>query len=53
MSNSDVDMLDLVEKLENVLSLLDEGGHALAAIKVEEAINALQRADASEAENDE
>lgn len=42
MSNSNIDTLSLIEKLESVLSLLDKNGHPLAAIKVEEAINTLQ-----------
>ena len=45
MSNSKIDILNLVERLEGILARLDENGHAIAAIKVEEAINALQQAE--------
>jgi len=45
MSNSKIDMLGLVERLEEVLARLDENGHAIAAIKVEEAINVLRQAE--------
>ncbi|MEH6756192.1 MAG: hypothetical protein V7676_01625 [Parasphingorhabdus sp.] len=45
MNDSKIDMLSLVEKLENMLSILDDSGHPIAAIKVEEAINALKQAE--------
>ncbi|QTD55426.1 hypothetical protein [Parasphingorhabdus cellanae] len=43
MKTDKVDMQDLIENLEDILSKLDGSGHAIAAIKIEEAINALQR----------
>ena len=43
MSDSKIDILSLIEKLEYVLSILDDIGHPIAAIKVEEAINALRQ----------
>lgn len=45
MSNSKIDILALVERLEGILASLDKNGHSIAAIKVEEAINALQQAE--------
>ncbi len=45
MNNSKIDILALVERLEGILEILDENGHSIAAIKVEEAINALRRAE--------
>lgn len=46
MSDSTIDILDLVKKLEHVLSVLDDNGYPIAAIKVEEAINALRQEEA-------
>lgn len=43
MNSKKIDMLSLIEKLENMLSLLDDSCHPIAAIKVEEAINALKQ----------
>lgn len=43
MSDSKIDLLSLIEKLENVLAILDNNGQPIAAIKVEEAINSLKQ----------
>ncbi|GAB5486494.1 MAG: hypothetical protein Pars2KO_00640 [Parasphingorhabdus sp.] len=43
MNHTSKEILDLVQKLEGVLSLLDEGGYSLPAIKIEEAILALKQ----------
>lgn len=43
MKTDKVDMHDLIKKLDGILSILDGSGHSIAAIKIEEAINALQR----------
>ncbi len=53
MSNREIDMLSLVTRLEKILSALDENGYSIAAIKVEEAINALERAQEAEEQNGE
>ncbi len=53
MSNREIDMLSLVTRLEKILSALDENGYSIAAIKVEEAINALERAQEAEQQNGE
>ncbi|MEP0074321.1 MAG: hypothetical protein ABJP02_10135 [Parasphingorhabdus sp.] len=44
MSNSQIDVLNLIEKLRNILMILDKNDHPIAAIKVEEAINVLEQA---------
>ncbi len=43
MKTDKVDMQDLIKKLDGILTTLDDSGHSIAAIKIEEAINALQR----------
>jgi hypothetical protein len=43
MNQNDEEIPALVEKLKGVLSLLDKDGYSLPAIKVEEAILALQQ----------
>lgn len=43
MNQNDEEISALVEKLKAVLSLLDKDGYSLPAIKVEEAILALQQ----------
>ncbi len=53
MSNSEIDMPSLLEKLETILDLLDNSGHSVAAIKVEEAINALKLSEQNENKNNE
>ncbi len=35
----------MIKKLEAILALLDDSGHSIAAIKIEEAINALKRSE--------
>lgn len=43
MKNNSDDILNLVERLEEILFMLDEDGHAIPAIRVEEAINVLRQ----------
>ncbi|GAA0466700.1 hypothetical protein GCM10009096_04230 [Parasphingorhabdus litoris] len=44
MSNSNkIDILKLIEELGDILALLDKTDHSIAAIKVEEAIDALKQ----------
>ena len=43
MNNNNVDILNLVHSLKDVLAQLDRYGFAMPAIKVEEAILALQQ----------
>ena len=45
MNDSNKEIHELVQKLEHVLSLLDESGYSLPAIKVEEALSALRQLD--------
>lgn len=52
MKNSEDDMLNLIERLEEILSILDENGHAIPAIKVEEAINALRQVEQEQKTSD-
>jgi hypothetical protein len=42
ITNGNIDVHRLIEKLYDVLNFLDENDLAIAAIKVEEAINALK-----------
>ncbi len=50
---SNIDMMNLIERLESILSILDEQGHPIAAIKIEEAINILRQAEGGSEETDE
>ena len=50
MKSRNIDVRTLIKKLEDVLSFLDENDFAIPAIKVEEAINALQQLRSGEAE---
>ncbi len=43
MKNSSDDILNLIERLQEILVMLDEDGHAIPAIRVEEAINVLRQ----------
>lgn len=50
MTGGNIDVDALIERLQNILNFLDEQDLAIAAIKIEEAINSLKRLepDASE-----
>ncbi|MGB5483130.1 hypothetical protein [Parasphingorhabdus sp.] len=43
MTSGNIDVHALIEKLQDILKFLDENEFAIPAIKVEEAINALQQ----------
>lgn len=43
MDNTNQEIVKLIHTLEDVLSLLDEGGYSLPAVKVEEAVSALRQ----------
>jgi len=45
MENSDIEVESLIKKLEDILTILDDIGLAIPAMKVEEAIAALKQAD--------
>lgn len=45
MKTDNLGRADMIEKLEAILALLDDSGHSIAAIKIEEAINALKRSE--------
>lgn len=45
MENSDIEVVSLIKKLEDILTILDDIGLAIPAIKVEEAIAALKQID--------
>jgi hypothetical protein len=50
MNSGNIDVRALIEKLNDVLSFLDENDLAVPAIKVEEAINALKQIESGDSE---
>lgn len=43
MQTDNADIEGLIKRLSEILSILDDKGHPIAAIKIEEAINSLQQ----------